>query len=578
MNFGGNYLLEPASEMDTREKILGKLRELAVGLKETERLPKYPTMHILKDRGEMADVRYDFMLEDDPQSWRQAFDSMAKALDVLDAHDVYYQIKFSGHRSLHLMIPAEALPRTFRGKPVNEQSSLIEKRIKSYLPKAGHTTVGFRVVYSTHPKGGMVSIPLRREELPSFQPWMANIYTVAVDLDWFQVPEDAVERNAGFLNAVFDSKQSNPVVVSAPAFELLPVKAYTGDAPLSEAEILQAVDSEYPQERVAAARAALIQNIRLPQEKLKRLFHDTEEDAIWFGMEMAMRDAASVEAEDFVQLLGQEDDYLIALGYQLIAQSVVEVDSVIEYLTGQGEINRNSVVAVRLIADMDWPALVDLPTRIQAASLQEWFEKVWIICGSALCLGWREAPEPVFEKAYLHAKTYEANEEERNGKIHQLGLLLKLRNTQSRKKLRDEPLFQAADELTQYGHDLRGIVMAMLDSPHPNTSHGAVRFLTRLWWDDCIDILIQRLDSSSSRRKSVLKALVDIGEPAVESLIHAIQTTRNQRITIMSMQALGQIGNTCAIPIIQERAHHSNERIRSNARRILRAYFGVSVS
>ena len=54
--------------------------------------------------------------------------------------------------------------------------------------------------------------------------------------------------------------------------------------------------------------------------------------------------------------------------------------------------------------------------------------------------------------------------------------------------------------------------MAMLNSGHPMTSQGAVRLLTRLWWDDGIDILIQWLDLSSSRRKSALKALVDIGE------------------------------------------------------------------
>ena len=153
---GSKYILEPSSERDTREKLLKKLREFAEGTKETERLPKYPTMHILKDRGEIADVRYDFMTEDDPRTWKQAFDNMAKALDVLEFHNAYYRIKFSGHRSLHLMIPAEAFPKTFRGKSINEQFGLIEKRIKAYLPDSGHTTVGFRVVYSTHPEGGIV--------------------------------------------------------------------------------------------------------------------------------------------------------------------------------------------------------------------------------------------------------------------------------------------------------------------------------------------------------------------------------------------------------------------------------------
>jgi hypothetical protein len=417
------------------------------------------------------------------------------------------------------------------------------------------------------------------------------------------LPENAVERNEKFLHTVFSSQHTESVIMSLPrwnlslagaqpAFEPLAVKTYTGDASLSEAEILRAIDSEHYQERTAAARAALIQNIQLPQNKLKVLLRDTQADVLWFATEIALRHTPKIEVEDVVHLLGQKDDYLIGLGHQLLTQSGLVVDTLCDYLTSHQEISRDTVVAVSYIAEMDWQTLVQLPTRIQAASLQEWFEKVWVVCGSALCLGWRHnPPEAIFENAYLQAKDRRRFEtrrtEEVADKIHQLELLLKLRNTQPRKRLQDEPLFQAADELIQYGHDLRGIVLALLDSPRPSTMHGAVRYLTRLWWDDSITILIERLDSSSSRRKGALKALVDIGKPAVEPLINAIRTCRNQRIIIMSIEALGQIGNTRAIPVIREcaksnrrlrlTATHPNARIRPNARRVLRMYFGIEV-
>lgn len=582
MNFGDNYLLEPESERDTREKMLRKLRDFTEGMKETERLPKYPTMHILRDRGESAPVRYDFMLESDPKSWSQAFSDMAKNLDVLEAQDAYYQIKFSGHRSLHLLIPAESFPRIFRDKSVNEQFGFIEKVIKNYLPRKGHTTIGLRVVYSTHPIGALASIPLRREEIPNFQPWMANIHTVAVDFDWFQIPEDAVERNEKFLHTVFDNQRAKSVTVSLPAFEPLAVKTYTGDMPLSEAEILRTIDSEHYQERIAAARAALIQNIQLPQEKLKTLLRDDEGDVLWFAMEIALRDTPEIEVEDIVHLLSQKDDDIIELGRQLLTQSGLGVHELCDYLGSQRTINRYTVVATSYIAEMDWQALVTLPMNIKAASLQEWFEKVWSVCGSALCLSSQRQPEAIFENAYLQAKTFvdtglkPASTEEVADKIHQLSLLLKLRNTQPRKRVRDEPLFQAADELIQYGYDLREIVLAMLDGPQL-TMHGAVRYLTRLWWDDSVDLLIERLGSSSSRRKGALKALVDIGEPAVEPLMDAVRTSPNQLIIIMSVDALGRIGDTRAIPVIEERVNHPNKQIRKNAQRVLRTYFGIEM-
>ena len=114
MNFAGNYILEPTSERDTRDKILDQLRTLTSGLREDEHLPDYPTMHMLSDRGEGAEVRYDLMTEDDPTSWKQAFDQMMKVVDALESYGAFYQIKFSGHRSLHLMIPAESFPKTFQ--------------------------------------------------------------------------------------------------------------------------------------------------------------------------------------------------------------------------------------------------------------------------------------------------------------------------------------------------------------------------------------------------------------------------------------------------------------------------------
>jgi len=712
MEFGTQDLLEPTSERDAREKIIQKLCDFAKDVKETERLNRYPTMHILGDRGRGADVRYDLMLEDDPPSWSQAFYDMAKSLDVLDAHDVYYQIKFSGHRSLHLIIPAEAFPKTFQGKSLNEQFKAIQKRVKIYLPRAGHVNVGLRAVYSTHPRGGMVSIPLWRKELHLFRPWMANIHTVTVDFDWFHVPQDAVERNEKFLHTIFENREKN-MMVPPLVFEPLPVKSYKGEHPRSFAEALEELDSSHPQERVMAARAALTQNIQLPKETLERLLHDTETDVVWFGQEIALKDTNQIAVEYVFQLLGEQDDYLVGLGWQLLIRSTEQVEALCDYLISQSEINRktlavarviakldlsngkgviqsvvergsrqiadalqravesgqpydeireyirllrklcewndieeitvfsesiqlllprllynlrernvspshfsvlpeiwgnqavrlwtrrefsnqvdalcdylisqreitpNTTGVARLIATLDWQTLETLPTRIQAPSLQEWFAHMWVICGSALCLTltWGYKPEPILENAHIQAKTYPASEEEVADKIHQLKLLLKLRNTQSYKKVEDAPLFQTADELIQYGHDLRGIVLSMLVSQHPYTACGAIRLLTRLWWDDCIDILIQQLDASKSRRKSALKALVDIGTPAVEPLMDAIKMDRNRRIVIRSMEALGQIGDTRAIPVIQEIANDPNG-ISFNARQVLQTHFGIGM-
>ena len=102
-----------------------------------------------------------------------------------------------------------------------------------------------------------------------------------------------------------------------------------------------------------------------------------------------------------------------------------------------------------------------------------------------------------------------------------------------------------------------------------------MRFLTRLWWDDCIQMLISFLDSSSSPRKMALKSIVDIGEPAVKPLIQAVESSRKQRIVFMAIEALGQLKSTEAIPIIKKRSHDPVRKICLNARRVLRDHFGI---
>jgi hypothetical protein len=577
MNFAGSYMLEPTSERDTRDKILDQLRELTSGLKEHERLSDYPTMHMLSDRGEGAEVQYDLMTEDDPTSWKQAFDQMMKVVNALESYGAFYQIKFSGHRSLHLMIPAESFPSTFQGKPVNEQFENIKRRIKAFLPNSGHANPGQRVVYSTHPRTGMASLPLSMEEVPNFRPWMANIHTIAVDFDWFHVPDDAVQRNEEFLSIVFGSAEPRQTILEVPEFKPQPVKAYSGDALVKQREITDFISSAHPWERVAGARAALIQGIQLPDESLRKLFSDDEADARWLGIQIAMRNSTrdSLGIGDIANLLVGDDDYVVGLGYQLIDKLGVKSEELCQYIFNQDDVCPETATIAGVAAEIDIQVLVDFPRLVVAEPLSQWLKGMWILCGSVLCLSYRYNADEIFHSAKARVDSFNATQKEREDAIHQLDLILRLRYKCSRKRINDKPMFDAADELVTYGYDLRGIVEAMLNSHHPHIKNGAIRFLTRLWWDDSIQMLISLLDSSSSPRKMALKSIVDIGEPAVKPLIQAVESSRKQRIVYMSMQALGQLSSTEAVPIIEKRSHDPVKRIRLNARRVLRDHFGI---
>jgi len=423
----------------------------------------------------------------------------------------------------------------------------------------------------------MASLPLSMEEVPNFRPWMANIHTVAVDFDWFHVPDDAVQRNEEFLNIVFSSAEPGQTILEAPEFRPQPVKAYSGDASVEKEEILDFVNSVHPWERVAGARAALIQGVQLSDESIRKLFGDDEADARWFGIQIAMGNSTrdSLGIDDIANLLVEDDDYVVGLGYQLIGKLGVKPEELCQYIFDQDDVCPETAKIAEVAAEIDIQALVDFPRSVEVESLGEWLKGMWVLCGSVLCLSYQHDADKIFHNAKARVDSFSATQKEREDAIHQLDLTLRLRYKCSRKRINDKPMFDAADELVTYGYDLRGIIEAMLNSHHPHTRNGAIRFLTRLWWDDSIQMLISLLDSSSSPRKMALKSIVDIGEPAVKPLIQAMESSRKQRIVYMSMEALGQLKSTEAVPVIKKRSHDPVRKIRLNARRVLRDHFGI---
>ena len=101
------------------DKLLQNLPEVHPG----DRLSHYPSFHqsIGKwpDRMEEAideanrstkmtsSVKQDCIFETDLPTWRESFRDVYAIIDRMDRHGVCYHHKFSGHRSLHIIVPAQ---------------------------------------------------------------------------------------------------------------------------------------------------------------------------------------------------------------------------------------------------------------------------------------------------------------------------------------------------------------------------------------------------------------------------------------------------------------------------------------
>ena len=140
---------------------------------------------------------FDLIFEVDGAGWRHSFEALSGAIHLLDEFEVCYRLKYSGVRSLHLMIPFEALPEQFNGESLLNQRKQIRHQILEYfrlycgVKKVDRPEI-LRLAYSLNEDNGLVSLPIPRDKLILFRPWEANIQNIIVDLPWHaEIPGDA---------------------------------------------------------------------------------------------------------------------------------------------------------------------------------------------------------------------------------------------------------------------------------------------------------------------------------------------------------------------------------------------------
>jgi len=198
---------------DTIEQKIEKAYQLNAGNIDSIRLEKHDYLsfhaHTCITEGKKL-VGFDLIFEADIQGWRRAFEDLCGVVKILDDFDVCYRIKYSGVRSLHLMIPFESFPKQFNGESILSQRDEIHSKLQSYFRRHGgmekaHGGGVMRLAYSLNEDNGLVSLPILFHQLSDFRPWEANIYQVTIDKPWHgDVPANASQKMLTFLREVYD--------------------------------------------------------------------------------------------------------------------------------------------------------------------------------------------------------------------------------------------------------------------------------------------------------------------------------------------------------------------------------------
>ncbi len=313
-----------------KDNIVARIGNSMDDLAEDQPMRFYPSFHEAADV--LGDYK-DFVLEADCRGWRKSFDDLYGALKILDEFEVAYRIKFSGHRSLHFMIPWEAFPEYFNGKSVKKQWRQICDRVRAYFVRHGglrsaHRSGGIlRIAYSLNENTGLVSLPIASGKLGDFRPWEAGMHHVKVDLPWFEdVPEDARMNTERFLAEVFadSSPRRSSVLIAGMEIKPKDVTSYAGGSrgqPYPEKQI-QRLHHESAAERINAAWNIMVSEPDIPVEAIARGLEDENPTVRWFLTEALQKKIGQKSAMELAfKLLLDRDEYVRVSATDLIIRA-----------------------------------------------------------------------------------------------------------------------------------------------------------------------------------------------------------------------------------------------------------------
>jgi len=240
------------------------------------------------------EIGFDTIFEADMQGWRRSFEDLIGVARLLDDFEVCYRMKYSGVRSLHLMIPFESFSKQFNGKSVLSQRKEIQQRIRDYFRRhcgmnKAHRGRVLRLAYSLNEDNGLVSLPILSEKLSSFRPWEANIYNVTIDKPWHgDIPPGASRKMLKFLREVYSDDEE--VAKRTPKWigyglEIAP-KGRSGYAATSDESGIEKwsaqLKSRDEAERVEAAWNLMTMPEAVPAQVLTEGLADGSPDVRWY--------------------------------------------------------------------------------------------------------------------------------------------------------------------------------------------------------------------------------------------------------------------------------------------------------
>jgi len=300
--------LAPRNTEHLHQIITEAIEKNMEGMADDARPYAYPSFHSMTSKD--GDVLSDFVMEADCQGWRRSFVDVRGAIEIIKEFHVPCIAKFSGHRSLHVMIPGEAFPDEFDGASTGKSWRSLERQLRDFFSeyakvRYAHGTGGIlRLPYSLNENTGLVSLPIKPEDLDDFRPWEAILHLVGeISPDLFDVSDHDRDGTSRFLQEALIEKSIKPLEGKMwciqPKRDIEKYQYLLNENPYIPAEL----NSGDQAQRAEAAWKLMVNGLRVPDEVMGKYAEESNPDVRWFIAEALIGDERSAD------LLYEMDEY-----------------------------------------------------------------------------------------------------------------------------------------------------------------------------------------------------------------------------------------------------------------------------
>jgi HEAT repeat protein len=542
--------------------IKNKILEAFPGIGLDERPDFYPSFHQsvgkwlkgeVDESGKSSKVwKKDCVFETDLPSWRDSFRDVYPIVERMDAYDIPCTYKFSGHRSLHISIPAEILP----GRYQKRGSQNIIYNLNSWCGTQAHKLPEItRMPYSLNEDTGLVCLPIKRGAFSIFRPWQSNIYMVRIDnISEEEIDDDSKEAMLRFLGAFSETPPSR--------------KFFGFDKEKIVSLYSERIKSFKGNNVTEKAWNFLINDNEVSENNLIKSLESSDVDIKWINTEAFFLKGKGISERLFLKLL----EYL-QKGDEYVRPAIVDIllrfeDNIYPYIVRVVK-NSEDYSAIKtksfyLLAQSD-----NLRERVLNKFMEYPDQAYGALIAGACLMGsiegrWNDALnilEPIRKIEKLSKKNKK--------RLKALDIMNKMGGWDKKKE-------EASSEaLALLGEDVIELLLIAAGSLNRIFRRGIVGSLGILADERAVDFLISALgDNYSQVRRRAVSGLIKIGEKAVAPLIKAAASDQAM-VRRFAIRCLGYIEDVRARPAILQALDDGEEKVRCQALKSLKKLVSI---